>query len=334
MASAVADRTSRRTTADAIEAELSDLWREVGRREPVARAVMSNLVVFRDCDSPGDPHRAVASDDLPLEAVTARHPSRVILVARGSEGARTDRAPTATVSVVTYGPPQARFGVEVIAVHISCGDAGLPSIVRRLIRGDVPTSLWWPGDLSHATPIDPLVDIGRQLVYDSRRWTDVEAGVRALAPAFEHRRIDCADVNWRRLTPVRHALLHAGDELTLAELHPANVRIVHRPGDAALGWLFAGWLASRVGSSTRDVPEIVEASQDDRVLSVEVGRHGEPSTIRLTDQRLTVKQRGWPEYTTAVRQETDADAIAAELRALSPDVCLRDALLALLRHVQ
>jgi glucose-6-phosphate dehydrogenase assembly protein OpcA len=334
MASVVADRTSRATTADAIEVELADLWREVGRREPVARAVMSNLVVFRDCESRGDRPADAAAEDLPLEQVMARHPSRVILVTRAPDRSRGEAMLTATVSVVTYGPPQARYGVELIAVDASCSDASLPSIVRRLITGDVPTSLWWADDLSRATLVDPLVDIGRQLLYDSRQWREVKAGLRVLTPPLAGRRIDCADINWRRLAPVRHALLHAGDALTPDELHHANVRIVHRRGDVALAWLFAGWLAARVGSSQRDLPAIVETSDDAVVLAVEVGRAGEATTILLSEQRLTVKQRGWPEYTTAVRQETDADAIAAELRTLSQDICLRDALLALVPYVQ
>jgi len=332
MATVVADRTSRTTTPDAIEVELADLWREVGRRDPVARAVMSNLVVFRDCESLRDVTPDSLGDDLPLEDVVARHPSRVILVSRAAAAATESPELSASVSVLTYGPPQARFGVEIIGVHAACGDAALPSIVRRLIRGDVPTSLWWADDLSRAMPIEPLLDIGRQLLYDSRRWRDVQAAVRALTPAVDRRRIDCADVNWRRLTPVRRALLHAGDELQLSELQHANVRIVHRRGDAALAWLFAGWLASRVGAT--GLPQITEGAGEDVVLTIEAGRRDEPTTIVLTDQRLTVKQRGWPEYTTAVRQETGADAIAAELRTLSQDVCLRDALIALRPHVQ
>ena len=70
---------SRSTTTDAIEPDLAALWREVARQGPVARAVMSNLIVFRECSDDRSP-----ADDLStapaLEEVVARHPCRLIVL--------------------------------------------------------------------------------------------------------------------------------------------------------------------------------------------------------------------------------------------------------------
>ena len=64
----------------------------------------------------------------------------------------------AGVGVAMFGPDQARYGVEQIAVQSDCAEDSLPSIVRRLLRGDVPTSVWWTEDLSRVPPITAIVD--------------------------------------------------------------------------------------------------------------------------------------------------------------------------------
>src|SRR6266446_2659634 len=120
MAGAVADRSWRVSTPEAIDADLAALWRDVGRGETsVARAVMSNLIVFR--------------------------------------------SPTSAAG------------------------------------GDMPTCIWWTEDMSDAAPSEALLTVGRQLVYDSRRWRDVRRGAAAMAPLVRRHRVDLADLNWRRL---------------------------------------------------------------------------------------------------------------------------------------
>src|SRR5438034_9339624 len=72
---------TRSSTTEAIEPDLAALWRDVAHQGPVARAVMSNLVVFRQPDAtdragPGDAITA----GLALEDVVARHPRRLIVL--------------------------------------------------------------------------------------------------------------------------------------------------------------------------------------------------------------------------------------------------------------
>ena len=58
---------------------------------------------------------------------------------------------------------------------------------------------------------------------------------------------DLADLNWRRLTTLRQALLHAIDAVPSVDPERfARVRIRHRLGEAALAWLLAGWLVGCV----------------------------------------------------------------------------------------
>jgi glucose-6-phosphate dehydrogenase assembly protein OpcA len=331
MASTVIDRKWRSTTADAIEAGLAELWREIGRQAPVARAVMSNLIVFRERSSLASDRLEALIEGLPLEEVVARHPSRIVLIAH--ERRRIACQPVATsVGVVTFGPPQARYGVEQIAVLASCSDASLPSILRRVLRGDVPTSVWWTEDLSQVSPVASLVTMGRQLVYDSAAWRDLRRGILALAPIVRDRRSDCADVNWRRLVPVRQALVHAAESMKEVDLRHAAVRISHRPGDAALAWLLAGWLAARLQWPDSAPLSVEESRQSHDVLTLKCGTDNGDLTLTLTRQHALVRRRGHPSFTVAAPRESTADAIAAELRSLASDVCLHDALAALIRR--
>jgi glucose-6-phosphate dehydrogenase assembly protein OpcA len=348
MAGAVAERASRTSTLDAIEADLSALWREAGERGPIARAMMSNLVVFRRARPAA--RAGVRMDellrDIPVDAVAARHPCRVIVIDH-EETASDVRGPmSAGVAIVAFGPPHARYGVEQIAMRSACTAASLPSIVRRLMRGDLPTSVWWAEDLSQVAPAAPIVEMGRQLVYDSRQWRDFRNGVLALAPYLgdrdavssaphrtmtESRRVDLADVNWRRLAPVRRALIFTAAASEAVTWRPDDVRIAHSPGDSALAWLLVGWLASRLDWPPDAVPRIEEAQRGDEVMSIVIG--GDATETRATLDRGHVRitqDRGAPSVV-GVPGEGEADAVAAELHTLSHDTCLHDALNALLR---
>src|SRR5581483_1065135 len=87
---------------------------------------------------------------------------------------------------------------HVIHVDTSCADAALPSIVLRSIRGDVPTTLWWADETCSDLPA-PLIELSRQLLFDSRRWQDITKGIRAVESVLARHRVHCIDVNWRRL---------------------------------------------------------------------------------------------------------------------------------------
>jgi glucose-6-phosphate dehydrogenase assembly protein OpcA len=331
VASAVVARTWRSTPAESIEAGLAELWREIGRQAPVARPVMSNLVIFRNRSSGGADRLEALVEGLPIEEVMARHPSRIILIAH--EHGRVECEPAAAgIGIVTFGPPQARYGVEQIAVQASCADASLPSIVRRFVRGDVPTSVWWAEDLSQVPPVPALVSMGRQLLYDSSAWRDVRRAVLSLTPIVRDRRADCADVNWRRLAPVRQALVHAAESMQAGDLRHAGVRITHRPGEAALAWLLGGWLAARLQWPDAAAPAVEETRQADDVLRLTSGTDSRELTLTLTEQHVVVSRRGQPSFTVAVPRESAGDAVAAELRSLARDICLHDTLGALIRH--
>jgi glucose-6-phosphate dehydrogenase assembly protein OpcA len=338
MASALADtatRTSRVSTPESIDADLAELWRELAERgTAIARAVMSNLVVVRDRLDVDGAEIAAMLGGLPIDEVVARHPSRLIMIEH--EAGRHDPAApfAAAVGVVVFGPADARYGVEEIVVRAACAEASLPSIVRRYVRGDLPTSVWWTADICDRPPLEAFVAIGRQLIYDSRDWRDVQAGITALAPLVAEQRIDLADVNWRRLAPLRQALGQgAGVDIPGGAFAGAAVRIAHRAGDEALAWLLAGWLLSAAKKGAPP-PTLIASAPDDAVLAVTISQDKRETVVTLGSRRVVVAESDSTAapLVVGIPVETEAEAIAAELRMLSHDVALHQAVVALVGH--
>jgi glucose-6-phosphate dehydrogenase assembly protein OpcA len=335
MARVVADRVFRPSSAESIDADLAALWRELAQGEaPIARAVMSNLVVFRDRVAPPDADIEAVIADLPLDEVIARHPSRLIVLEHES-GREDPAAPFAAgVGIATFGPESARYGVEQIVVRAACAEASLPSIVRRLARGDLPTSVWWTEDLADVPPLESLVTMGRQLVYDSRDWRDVRQSLHVLAPFINQHRIDLADVNWRRLAPFRRALEHAAAESRRPLVTAgARVHITHRPGEAALAWLLAGRLMASAKDAPEATPEVDAAEAGDAAVVVAIENASDRATITLSAAGATVERTGAvAPLVVSMPIESEAEAVAAELRLLSQDTDLHAALAALVHR--
>src|SRR5262245_39757316 len=206
---------------------------------------MSNLVVVRPNATLGPD--AQEEPDSDLVRIAQQHPARTILLAY-SQASRAAGLAHASIGVVTFGAGGTRYGVEIIEVEAACTDHSVPSIVRRLARGDLPTTIWWATDLSAFTPSHALLSTARQFVYDSAMWRNVAAGAHAVASiAGDRRPFELADLNWSRLTPLRNAIAHALETHPApAALSPADVHVRHRPGEGAAAWLLAAWFCCRL----------------------------------------------------------------------------------------
>jgi glucose-6-phosphate dehydrogenase assembly protein OpcA len=327
--STVTNRVWRASSAETIDEDLAALWREVAREAPVSRAVMSNLVVFRPRAADDHVEMTAALEGTPIDDVARIHPARVIVLHHCHESnasATAEAAIAAQVGVLTFGSEDARYGIEQIVIESACVEAALPSLVRTLMLGDVPTSIWWTGDLLDEIPLSPIVTIGRQLLYDSREWQDVRRGVRALAPLVADRfGPDLADINWRRLLPVRRALAHAAGSSERAKRPGgASVQIRHRRDEAALAWLLAGWLEDVAAEVEPDT----EPGED--VLSVVCG---DGLVLRLGLHQVRVDDPLGPApFIVPVARETAAEAVASELCALTHDASLHCAMTALIER--
>ena len=321
MAAAVVERLWRASSPGAIERDLSQLWRDVSAKGPIARAIMSNLVVVRAA-------RIERRAGVSIDAVASHHPSRVLIIDYDQAGVGPCEITNVRVGVVTFGAANARYGVEQIAVRSTCTDESMPSLIRHLVRGELPISVWWAEDLSKVPLLPSIVEMGRQLVYDSRRWYDVRLGLGTLEQ-WGH--LDLADVNWRRMAPIRRSVILAAG-IDDREWRATDVRIAHRRPDQSLAWLLAGWLASRLGWSNGTFPQVEELAEEDTVVSVSIGQGADEIRIRSDGRQVVVQHHSRPPSIVGIPHEGEADAVAAELHSLSHDGRLHDALSALQRH--
>jgi glucose-6-phosphate dehydrogenase assembly protein OpcA len=320
MAAPLTERIWRTSAPATIERDLAQLWRDVCAKGPVARAIMSNLVIVRAA-------RVERRAGVSIDAVAGQHPSRVLIIDHEQAGSGQCEITGARVGVVTWGPSEARYGVEQVAVRSACTDESLPALIRRLVRGERPISVWCAEDLSNVPLLASIVDMGRQLVYDSRQWASVAKGVQALEP-WQH--LDLADVNWRRLAPIRRAVIEAA-KIDGSDWRPGDVSIAHRADHESLAWLLVGWLASRLGwNGVR--PRIEPLPDGDAIMSLSIGAGAGPIHIRSDGRQVVVQHASRPPSIIGVPHEGEADAVAAELHTLSHDVRLHDALSALHRY--
>jgi glucose-6-phosphate dehydrogenase assembly protein OpcA len=337
--STLARHEVRASTSETAEEDLSALWRELAHETPDARTVMSNLVIFRErAEEQQVDVEASLRDGLVIE-VACSHPSRVVLLVHARSDAECRTPLAAAVGILTFGPAEARHAIEQIAVRSQGLEQSLPSIVRRLVLGDLPTSVWWTEDLSQAPPLAALATMGRQFVYDSRQWRDVRAGISTLAGLLAQPHApDLADLNWRRLAPLRQGVsrgLAAAERVPARPGEPARrglprlrIQLQHAPGEDALACLMLGWLTShlerrsrgeltvtlRQGAGTHH-PLVVSIGTDDAGLLTATMSEHQVEVTSATDQVLLM----------GVPAEHDAEAIAAELWRLERDVGLTDA---------
>src|SRR5262245_63007913 len=111
----------RPSSAGTIETDLAQLWREIAQEGAVSRATMCNLVVVAECPKTVTDLIGFCGD-IPIAPTARRHPARTIMV--GYTPSCRDEAPPqgAAVAVLTFGDAPNRYGVELIAVHTTCGE--------------------------------------------------------------------------------------------------------------------------------------------------------------------------------------------------------------------
>lgn len=246
----VALTDARRVDLDAIEAELARLWRAPGSDDgpTTTRACTSNLIVF--CASRAEAE--ACERDIP--EIVRQHPARVLLLVADPEAAS---ALEASVSAFCYPAGRgAHFCSEYVVLRAG-GDAAqrLPSAVRPLLVGDLPTTLWWtPSDRSPPdsgklfAQLDAMAD---HVVYESRGWRDpvdaIVATTRWAADAPTGKAI--SDLAWRRLEAWRRLVACALDPGVVpgALQRIREVMVEHGPHALPKAWMFVAWLAGRLG---------------------------------------------------------------------------------------
>ena len=219
MANAVGDRVWRPSAPDRIDADLTALWREIARDGPVSRAVMSNLVVYCRCPADRDIDLASPPAGIPIEGVASHHPARVILLHHdpdapgaqlplAAQRRRPDLWPTRSALRRRANRHPVRLQRGRAALNRPPADARRRAHVRLVDGGFL-------GDASAGAARDDGTAARLRQPALARRpsgrtCADAAADGRvAPCTSASAARPDLADVNWRRLTPVRQALVHA-----------------------------------------------------------------------------------------------------------------------------
>jgi glucose-6-phosphate dehydrogenase assembly protein OpcA len=221
---------------------------------PVLRACMSNLVIY--CGTPEGAEKIAGE----VATVVALHPARVLLLIAdpGSDPGEI------TSSVRVWGhvvDPGRWVCSEEVTLHAAGRAVGrLPSAVRALLIGDLPTNLWWavpqPPPLAAGLLFD-LLEHTEQIIYDSIGWTEPARGVVATAawlaqiergPGQGRWRL-ASDLNWRRLKYWRRLLAQALDPATAPGMLESVTEVLldHGPHAVVQAWELVSWLASRLG---------------------------------------------------------------------------------------
>lgn len=236
-----------------IERALHQLVGEADEENPdapqhITRVCMSNLIVY--CDS------KAAAARLPeeIDTIVQQHPARALLLIGDEKQTGNDIEAHVSAYCHVVGAGR-RVCSEFVTVAANGGAVQrLPSTVRSLLVGDLPTALWW------ATPTPPplggkmfeeLSAMAGQVIYESLGWLDPVHDMIATAnwAARDPEGQIIADLSWRRLKPWRRIISQGLDPTVVpgAQLYVSDVYMEHGPHGLPQAWLLVSWLARRLG---------------------------------------------------------------------------------------
>jgi glucose-6-phosphate dehydrogenase assembly protein OpcA len=240
---------------DAIEKELDNLWRDANLRvaatagHAIARNSVLTLVVFT--------HSRADAEQLmnALHALTTLHPSRSIFLAAD---AQTPGDAIAASIATRLGEDGSGYGEDILVEAQAGGARHLPGVVLPLIVSGLPSFLWWTGEPPwHSELFEALVDGSDRLIVDTSEMSRIERSVAALEDLQRRKGARCAisDTSWTAQGPWREIVAQFFDNLSVRPYLGGveRVTIEYAAGDedvptnSSQAYLFAGWLASRLG---------------------------------------------------------------------------------------
>lgn len=146
-----------------VEKELSNLWKKAaeggipGVTAPIARTLLSNVVVYASSDEEADAAMAVITE------MAADHPSRAV-IADVQPGVPEEQVRAEVSMLCSISERGRRLCGEEIRLHAhGAAVAALGSIMPFLVP-DLPVYLWTPGD------IPAVNDVLKQLVHTADHW--------------------------------------------------------------------------------------------------------------------------------------------------------------------
>lgn len=226
-----------------IEHELDKVWSSKGD-SVAARASTFNLLVYEALDN------SLLTPSAPVEAIATQNPCRVIDLRDKAGGTEDD---TVEAQVAAYCPINAGRSSLVCCEYITLqapesAFVRMCSTVASLLIPDLPTFLWWQGDLDlNRQLFQQLVDLSYRVIIDSRGFIRPEEDLGEMHQLIREGR-QCSDLNWQRLNSWQELTAQAFDppDRRQALLSIDRVTIDYKTGNPCQAYMFLGWLASRL----------------------------------------------------------------------------------------
>ncbi|MFS8899982.1 glucose-6-phosphate dehydrogenase assembly protein OpcA [Synechococcus sp. H60.2] len=238
-------QTPKDVSIEDIEQELNKIWSSKGE-SVAARAATFTLVVYESLDD------ALLLPSPTVEAIATQNPCRVIDLRAKREGAAEDaiEAQVAAYCPVTREQRSSLVCCEYIT--LKAPEAALVracSTVASLLIPNLPTFLWWQGNLDlNSLLFQKLVALSNRVIVDSRGFVNPEEDLQEMDLLIREGH-HCGDLNWRRLLPWQELTAQAFDPPDRREslYWIDQVTIDYKAGNPCQALLFLGWLASRLG---------------------------------------------------------------------------------------
>lgn len=190
-------QTPKDVSIEDIERELNKIWSSKGE-SVAARAATFTLVVYESLDD------ALLLPSPTVEAIATQNPCRVIDLRAKREGSADDaiEAQVAAYCPVTREQRSSLVCCEYITLKApESAFVRACSTVASLLIPNLPTFLWWQGDLDlNSLLFQKLVALSNRVIVDSRGFVNPEEDLQEIHLLVGEGR-HCGDLNWRRLLP-------------------------------------------------------------------------------------------------------------------------------------
>ena len=264
MTDARLDKTLRRIELGDVETALDELWRETNERALAAGAgaVSRNTVLTLMAYT-----TTTAQARLCLRAaeeLAVQHPARTAVLLCQPELREASIAVQVAVRGDGVGLTAGYSEEIIIEAH---GDAALhvPGVALPLMVSGLPAYLWWHGEPPwNSNLVETLVDGIDRLIIDSGDAGDADRFLIGAADLVHRKHAHCAlsDFNWARQTPWREMTAQFFDPPAMLPLLSGVDRVTieyaageeDAPTNSAPAYLYAGWLAARLGWSVSATP--------------------------------------------------------------------------------
>jgi glucose-6-phosphate dehydrogenase assembly protein OpcA len=280
---------------DAVERELDNLWRDANARiaataaHAIARNSVLTLVLFTQ-------RRADAEQLLrAVHSLTTQHPSRAVAVS-----ADPQQQGDAIQSYIGTYVDSASYGEDILIEAQAGAVKHLPSVVLPLIVPGLPSFLLWTGEPPWGSELlESLMDGSDRLIVDTSEMVHIERSFAALDDLQHRKGTRCAisDTSWTAQGPWREIVAQFFDapdvRAYLAGVEQLTIEYAAGDEDAptnnSQAYLFAGWLASRLGWRSQQAPSTGLPSSRQHILRDSNGRL---VTVEIT-AAYNVSQRTW-----------------------------------------